>query len=451
MAEYNIIYGPPGTGKTTRLLEIIDFELGTMGVPSDQIAFVTFTRKGANEGINRAAAKFDLPYEAFPYFRTLHSFAHSFNKRKVMTDRELKDFAYKTGLKLDDGEEDALYMEYIDLYRNNRTAAAPLQEQLNSEKILWVMKQYKKYKETFALVDFTDIIENYEGPAPVEVAIIDEAQDLTTLQWEMVHKAFAHCKRVYIAGDDDQAIFGWSGADVNTFLNLRGHTEILSKSYRLPDNLVKYAKRITDNISKRVEKEYTGNGSKGLVEEVNSLREILINRDEQYLLLARNQYLLNKYAEWLTRLDIPYVMNGVPVISDKDLHAVTEWERLRRVGSMTKQEEYMFSRIKRVDATLAKPWYEAFNWSVDKILYMRDRIANKQVLVMPKVNLSTIHQVKGGEADNVVLMTDLSKKAKVELDIMPDSEHRVFYVGATRAKKTLTIVKPMTKNCYHYL
>ena len=72
MSEYNIIYGPPGTGKTTRLMDIIEYELGTKGVEPDKIAFVTFTRKGAYEGINRVAYKFNLPNEAFPYFRTLH-------------------------------------------------------------------------------------------------------------------------------------------------------------------------------------------------------------------------------------------------------------------------------------------------------------------------------------------------------------------------------------------
>ena len=452
MAEYNIIYGPPGTGKTTRLLDIVEYEMGEMNVPADKIAFVTFTRRGAFEGINRAATKFNLPYEAFPYFKTLHSFALAGNKRKVMTPQQLYTFGDKTGLSLrpNDSGDDSLYMDYIELYRNNRLAAAPLLEHLDGNRILWIMKQYKKYKETFALVDFTDMIERYEGPAPVDVAIIDEAQDLTTLQWSMVHKAFGHCKRIYIAGDDDQAIFEWSGADVNAFLNLHGHTETLSKSYRLPDNLVKYAMNITGFISNRVNKEYHGNGSKGIVETVSRLDAIYLNRNESYLMLARNQSHLHLFQEWLEKMNVPYLLNGEPIVNDKDYRAVVEWERIRREGSISQKDEYMFSRIRKPGTDISQPWYDVFNWDDSKIIYMRDRIANGQTAEVPKINLSTIHKVKGGEADNVIMLTDISKQTKLSLDIMPDSEHRVFYVGATRAKKTLTIVYPQTRNYYQY-
>ena len=84
-------------------------------------------------------------------------------------------------------------------------------------------------------------------------------------------------------------------------------------------------------------------------------------------------------------------------------------------------------------------------------MYTRDRIANKQIRTAPKINVSTIHKVKGGEADNVILLTDVAKKTALTLDLMPDSEHRVFYVGITRAKKSVTIVKPQTKRFYNYL
>ena len=57
------------------------------------------------------------------------------------------------------------------------------------------------------------------------------------------------------------------------------------------------------------------------------------------------------------------------------------------------------------------------------------------------IELSTIHGAKGGEADNVVLLLDLSRKSEEALINNPDDEHRVFYVGATRAKKELWLVR----------
>jgi len=58
---------------------------------------------------------------------------------------------------------------------------------------------------------------------------------------------------------------------------------------------------------------------------------------------------------------------------------------------------------------------------------------------VPRIKLSTIHGAKGGEADNVVLFTDLTTAALKERG---DDIHRVFYVGVTRTRQNLYIVEP---------
>ena len=60
----------------------------------------------------------------------------------------------------------------------------------------------------------------------------------------------------------------------------------------------------------------------------------------------------------------------------------------------------------------------------------------------PKIRLSTIHGAKGGEADNVLLFTDLSGKALKEMEKNPDDAHRVLYVGVTRTKQNLVLKMP---------
>jgi len=60
----------------------------------------------------------------------------------------------------------------------------------------------------------------------------------------------------------------------------------------------------------------------------------------------------------------------------------------------------------------------------------------------PRIKVSTIHGSKGGEADNVVLFTDLSTASEEEFRKNPDDTHRVFYVGVTRAKENLYLVEP---------
>jgi superfamily I DNA/RNA helicase len=56
--------------------------------------------------------------------------------------------------------------------------------------------------------------------------------------------------------------------------------------------------------------------------------------------------------------------------------------------------------------------------------------------------MSTIHGAKGGECDNVLLFTDISKIAKEQHDRNPDELHRLFYVGITRARENLHVLEP---------
>ena len=313
------------------------------------------------------------------------------------------------------------------------------------------MSQYLKYKQTFGYVDYTDLIERFVNNTtivPVEVAIIDEAQDLTSLQWKMVWTAFAHCKRIYIAGDDDQSIYQWSGADVNAFLSINGHQEILKESWRLPDNLVTYSKKISARITQRIDKEYHGQDRIGSLTYVNKLSEIIFNRDETYLCLSRNNVFLPYFEEWINKQIVPYKKKGEDIIIAKDLAAIKEYEQIRKSRIMTSVQRRRFSRLLGANINLNNPWYESFNWSSEKILLVRSLIAEKRITDESKVNISTIHAVKGGEADNVIIMQDITKPVKEQLETDPDSEHRVFYVAATRAKKNIIIVKPQTKDFY---
>ena len=65
-----------------------------------------------------------------------------------------------------------------------------------------------------------------------------------------------------------------------------------------------------------------------------------------------------------------------------------------------------------------------------------------------KAFISTIHGIKGGESDNVVVISDISYKTWRKFNVEPDDEHRVFYVAITRAKKNLFLLQPETKNSY---
>jgi len=71
----------------------------------------------------------------------------------------------------------------------------------------------------------------------------------------------------------------------------------------------------------------------------------------------------------------------------------------------------------------------------------------------PRIELSTIHGAKGRERENIVLCIDygtetqstmLSQKAAED----PNSTHRLFFVGVTRAMQRLYILSPLTSHYY---
>ena len=89
-------------------------------------------------------------------------------------------------------------------------------------------------------------------------------------------------------------------------------------------------------------------------------------------------------------------------------------------------------------------WYEAFDSAGQtKVNYLRKMRKNGEKLnERPRIELSTIHAAKGGEATNVVLLTDLTENIMRSYERNPDDENRLFYVGATRTKENLHIIEP---------
>ena len=89
-------------------------------------------------------------------------------------------------------------------------------------------------------------------------------------------------------------------------------------------------------------------------------------------------------------------------------------------------------------------WFHAFDdCSNDRKEYIRAMRRNGESLKdNPRIHLSTIHSVKGGEKQNVVLLTDLTHNTNKAYEKNPDDENRLFYVGATRAKENLHVIQP---------
>lgn len=488
-------FGPPGTGKTTSMLNRVDEALAK-GVAPTEIAFLAFTRKAANEARERAARRFDLdPKTDLVHFRTLHSLAYrtlGIRDTMLMKAENFSELSKRLGLEMgsqtldDDVGGMALgdhpVFSLINLARQRRI---PVREQYNQSNspLSWALvdyvdQGYSNYKAAMGLLDYTDLLEMFvlhaeERMPRFDLVFLDEAQDLSPLQWEIAHVIDGCARRMYAAGDDDQAIHRWAGADPEYLISLPGGTETLDQSYRVPRAVHDLATRISSRISNRFPKAYRPRDAEGSVVRVGSLDQIDMSHGSWFV-MAQANYMLGPAASMLQSLGYVYERNSHRSISQALSMAINGWEQLRKgreIGLETAQAVYSFmsgngKRIARGKKSLPDDpdgrftlqslrdhhgllidgtpiWHEAMDKIPDEnrayiiALLRRGEKFNAEA----RIRLSTIHASKGGEADNVVLFSDLTSAA---LYGNPDDLHRLFYVGSTRARENLYLIDPET-------
>jgi len=485
------VFGPPGAGKTTYLLSIVEKELEADVHPT-KIGYFAFTRKAATEARDRAIQKFPAlnPDLDFPYFRTLHSLAYrclGITTKDMMSPQHYADFAKEAGIEIgiEQGDEEfAIQATHPILNEINiaRVKHKDLRQHYNDSKmeIEWfhfeyVDRAYRHYKNSHGLLDFTDLLERVVDEPDrlprLKTLIIDEAQDLSRLQWRVVEELAARAERTYLAGDDDQAVYTWAGADVDSFLTFDGNVHVLDQSYRVPSKIHSLADRVVNRIRKRQPKVWKPRTEGGTIAYYNDFHHVDITNGE-WLVLAAANYMLTDMHDWLKSQGLLFERHGQRSIPEAILVAVVGWERLRKgqevpfpvVKTIYKYLDSKFVKhghkgLKTADVhtmytheSLTKDhglltdaiWHEALTKiGEDKRNYLI-ALLRRGVKLTGKVpiKLSTIHGAKGGEADNVLLISDLSTKFANEYENNPDDINRLLYVGITRAKRALHIVLP---------
>ena len=492
-----IILGPPGTGKTTRLLRLVEQELES-GTHPDRIAYVSFTRRAAQEAVQRACTKFGLSPKDLPYFRTLHSLCFhtlGMTRADVMEGPRVTEFGDWMGLRLSSSRsmddttmfgfsegDRAMFMENL-----SRVTMTPLRElyEQNSDGLPWrlvdrVSRGLVEFKKAQHVLDFTDMLQKFvdgDWAPPLDVVFVDEAQDLSELQWEVVRQISRRARRTIIAGDDDQAIYRWAGAAVETFLGLEGSVEVLGQSWRVTPEVQALSKELIGRVRNRREKNWAPASHSGELERSGEFLSVDMSGPD-ILVLGRNVFSLRDAASQLKREGMVYTLRGNSSVPPALALAIRNWERLRK-GQKIQAEvcrkiyQLMSSGkgFKRGYKTLPgvpddelidmewlrssggllrnDPWYTALDRAPkDEIGYIRKALQQGEDIENPRIRMSTIHGSKGGEADHVVLLPDMARRTYKEMLDRPEDEARVWYVGATRSKRKLTITKPKDKLNY---
>lgn len=498
-----LILGGPGCGKTTALLNVVE-QAFSRGVKPDRIAYVAFTRKAAQEAKERMVDKFGIEEDSIPYFRTLHSFAFRFidaEPSQILTDRKLREYAKAEGLNLSKTfidefgqavpqpstpDERALTADSLMRLTGKSIDDVSLEMGVPSTYIQRVVDDYNEFKEDAILYDFTDMLARFVNEATVpefDLLIVDEAQDLSSLQWRMVEKMVESSKDVYYAGDDDQAIYAWAGADIEHFLNLDADREVLPTSYRLKSEVFNACQNVIRFCDDRYPKDWQPHAEGACVEYTNSLDNLASDmREGSWFLLARTNSLVRSMTKFARDRGFAYyspTKDGMQSsVSVDPVQAVLIYENLRQ-GKRFEGDQlrnvwsHITPKLRPQSSPVFDPvcdygiddlcstgfkadgsWLDVLTISRPLQTYIRMlRAENESLVKPPRITISTIHGVKGGEADNVVVwqkLTSLTHKSWIgPQGTQYDQEVRALFTAMSRARERLIFLDATTVKQYH--
>lgn len=462
--QVEAIYGPPGTGKTTELLRRVKATRDS-GVQAERIAFMSFTRAAASEALSRLGLK------RSDNVSTIHAMAFrsaGMRQSQVVDSMKLREFSTVMGVPIigkspEDDEERAdgdFYLDIINYARN--TFSRPEEVYDVSDRpgtraeFNAFVRAYSEWKHTYGYYDFTDMLERAAAGTvrnDAEVIFVDEAQDLSPLQWAVIEKLAKRAHQVVIAGDDDQAIYTWAGADAHGMARFtqkhKGTNTVLSQSHRLPAAVHARSQDLIRRIVFRVDKEFNPRPDVGLVRLHGSINSVDIRHGSDTLFLGRTHSVLREAEQLLIERRIPYTReSGRPgMYENRFAFGIRAFNKLGRGERLTDGERNALfavstgetrKKLERNDYSFTKsPFWSALSIPGRAL----DFYADADLDAAPTIRLSTIHAAKGHEADQVILLTDTTTRVQQTAEKFPDDEVRVFYVGMTRSKRVLDIVE----------
>ncbi|MBE6021195.1 MAG: ATP-dependent helicase [Clostridiales bacterium] len=318
----------PGSGKTAVIITRIAYMILCKGIPPDQILTVTFSADAADSMKKRFKDKFgdSMNISIMPEFRTVHSLAFRIIKlycsvNNKITYKILKDPSYviKKILK-DDGYEyinDKTLKDIINRISKLRNMMSADQIEniiIDGVNIKALYGKYTCFKKERDLIDFDDMLEMalniLEGSPDILNSFknkykyfnVDEAQDNSILQNRIIDILSSENNNIFMAGDEDQCIYGFRGACPQSFFEFEskwGSESILKleTNYRSSAAILETAEKFISQNKNRYKKKLQGvTKDRGKVavksfDTMNELTEYIISDHKKYgnaAVLSRN-------------------------------------------------------------------------------------------------------------------------------------------------------------------
>jgi DNA helicase-2/ATP-dependent DNA helicase PcrA len=547
------LFGGPGSGKTTALLDRVE-ELLTENddVSVRDVLVVSYTRAAAAEVRERLAERLDInPRSLQGNVCTMHAKAYellNLSRGDVVGESDKEEFCEEYGIEYEDEHGGAgrrtarsttignkIIATSQWLQRTRRDVADwydvpfkwdaetvrlppdidPNAQEGNKYTPTWpsdddridvpeTIRAWRNYKGTHDLVGFADMLERVSQRSllpNVDYLVIDEFQDITTLQYDVYQEWKPHMTRVLIAGDDDQVVYSWQGADPELLLDEDVDDDIvLPNSYRLPSNVLNAVNREISHIEKRQDKDLNPRKEGGVVEAVptpsmlNLVRNVrnTIERDDEgtVMLLFRARYQMFQFIDEFIDEGMPFKLltdqrmwtdrlcQFVDAVEAIDAEEPVNGLEARRLADMladsafgTNERDDLFETIDEqqeaaetddlVELTIDPdvvtdhiPFMPGPASAADmsrKITSFQSEsleayFGNEEYHGMDRdrIRIGTIHSSKGREADHVFVATDLTEKVVEQMAATVDDPTDVE--GCSEFTKTTDPVPTLTDN-----
>ncbi len=436
-----------GTGKTTTLVKRIEFLAKLNRVAKNKILAITFTRKAREEmkkrlddiGVGAVVETFNSFCEKIliknskriyskkvkvaSYQDKMMGVLRALDNMQIPLDLAIEKYFSKQQRRLKSNYQlQAMFVNdcfsVLDYYKSTKKDIKDQMSSLgpkdheNALMIYQIAKFLDSYMKISGLRTYSDQIEDVlsffqEHPSQIPLfdhILVDEYQDVNAKQVQLLNTLSP--KNIFYVGDPRQSIFGWRGSDINHILNLLNKKDVelinLTKNYRSKKEIVDFMNKLISKMKMPDIEPANTNNVGGVISlcnfqseeaEIDFITKKVLRskfkRNEIFILARTNRYLIN-ISKKLKEMKIKHI---IKTEDSKDIQA--------------KEDE---------------------------------------------ITLSTIHSIKGLEAEEVYIagctVSNFPPRASehpvVELVKMYkydklEEERRLFYVAVSRAKTTLNI------------
>ena len=306
-----LVLAGPGSGKTLTIVNRIKYLIEEYKVRPEEILVVTFTRFAAAEMKNRLCAlmgRQKLPVTVGTFhgiYYGILKWAYRMGQQNILSEDEkyqiLRFAAAKQKMEVFD-EEDFIQdiAAEIGKIKNNRIDPDEfVSEKCSADAFREIYREYERQRKKLKKIDFDDMLvlcyELFSSRPDVlagwqkkfRYILIDEFQDINRIQYDVIRMLALPENNLFVVGDDDQAIYGFRGADSSLMFQFRedypeAEQILLGMNYRSTANIVRNSLKVIEHNEHRFQKDLTASKDNGACIHVQEVKDP--NEEAQYIL-----------------------------------------------------------------------------------------------------------------------------------------------------------------------